>query len=399
MVTEVIMPKMGQTMEKGRIIRWLKREGEAVQRGEPLLEIETDKTTVEVEARGTGILKKIIAQEGEEAPIGKIIGYIAKEDEPLPEEPRIGVETPLEKPEEKISSEPTKALEKPEVAERVKASPLAKKLAEELGININEVVGTGPGGRITREDVLAFAEKKPKTKVVAEEAAEFQVVLMTSMRKAIASKMVQSKTSAPHFYVSTQVDMTEAFKLRENLLPTYEVETGARLSFTHMLVKAVVLALVEFPQLNSTFEDENIRQWKHVNIGIAVSLEDGLIVPVLRNADKLSLKEIVSKATDLVARAREKKLREEEFSGGTFTISNMGQFDVDSFIAIINVPETAILATGRISDRVVVLNGGIVVRKMMTITLSADHRIVDGAYAAKFLQKVKSLLESPNNLI
>ncbi len=399
MVTEVIMPKMGQTMEKGRIIRWLKREGEAVQRGEPLLEIETDKTTVEVEARGTGILKKIIAQEGEEAPIGKIIGYIAKEDEPLPEEPRIGVETPLEKPEEKISSEPTKALEKPEVAERVKASPLAKKLAEELGININEVVGTGPGGRITREDVLAFAEKKPKTKVVAEEAAEFQVVLMTSMRKAIASKMVQSKTSAPHFYVSTQVDMTEAFKLRENLLPTYEVETGARLSFTHMLVKAVVLALVEFPQLNSTFEDENIRQWKHVNIGIAVSLEDGLIVPVLRNADKLSLKEIVSKATDLVARAREKKLREEEFSGGTFTISNMGQFDVDSFIAIINVPETAILATGRISDRVVVLNGGIVVRKMMTITLSADHRVVDGAYAAKFLQKVKSLLESPNNLI
>jgi len=399
MVTEVIMPKMGQTMEKGRIIRWLKREGEAVQRGEPLLEIETDKTTVEVEARGTGILKKIIAQEGEEAPIGKIIGYIAKEDEPLPEEPRIGVETPLEKPEEKISSEPTKALEKPEVAERVKASPLAKKLAEELGINISEVVGTGPGGRITREDVLAFAEKKPKTKVAAEEAAEFQVVPMTSMRKAIASKMVQSKTSAPHFYVSTQVDMTESVKLRENLLPTYENETGARLSFTHMLVKAVALALVEFPQLNSTFKDENIRQWKHVNIGIAVSLEDGLIVPVLRNADKLSLKEIVSKATDLVARAREKKLREEEFLGGTFTISNMGQFDVDSFIAIINVPETAILATGRISDRVVVLNGGIVVRKMMTITLSADHRVVDGAYAAKFLQKVKSLLESPNNLI
>ncbi|MEM3013874.1 MAG: dihydrolipoamide acetyltransferase family protein [Candidatus Bathyarchaeia archaeon] len=397
MVTEVIMPKMGQTMEKGRIIRWLKKEGEVVQRGEPLLEIETDKTTIEVEARGAGILRKIVAQEGEEAPIGKIIGYIAREDEPLPEEPQIIAETPAKKTTEKISTEPAKPPEGPEVAEKVKASPLAKKLAEELGININEVVGTGPGGRITREDVLAFAAKKQK--VVAEEAAEFQVVPLTSMRKAIASKMVQSKTSAPHFYVSTQVDMTEAVRLRETLLPTYETETGARLSFTHMLVKAVALALAEFPRLNSTFEDENIRQWTSVNIGIAVSLEDGLIVPVLRNADKLSLKEIVVKTTDLVARAREKKLREEEFSGGTFTISNMGQFDVDSFVAIINVPETAILATGRINDRVVVVNGGIVVRKMMTVTLSADHRVVDGAYAAKFLQKVKNLLESPNNLI
>ncbi|MEM2888546.1 MAG: dihydrolipoamide acetyltransferase family protein [Candidatus Bathyarchaeia archaeon] len=397
MVTEVIMPKMGQTMEKGRIIRWLKKEGEVVQRGEPLLEIETDKTTIEVEARGAGILRKIVAQEGEEAPIGKIIGYIAREDEPLPEEPQIIAETPAKKTTEKISPEPAKPPEGPEVAEKVKASPLAKKLAEELGININEVVGTGPGGRITREDVLAFAAKKQK--VVAEEAAEFQVVPLTSMRKAIASKMVQSKTSAPHFYVSTQVDMTEAVRLRETLLPTYETETGARLSFTHMLVKAVALALAEFPRLNSTFEDENIRQWTSVNIGIAVSLEDGLIVPVLRNADKLSLKEIVVKTTDLVARAREKKLREEEFSGGTFTISNMGQFDVDSFVAIINVPETAILATGRINDRVVVVNGGIVVRKMMTVTLSADHRVVDGAYAAKFLQKVKNLLESPNNLI
>jgi len=396
MVTEVIMPKMGQTMEKGKIIKWLKKEGEVIQKGEPLLEVETDKTVIEVESRGTGILRKIVAQEEEEAPIGTIIGYITKEEEPLPKEIEQKTEAIAEKP-LKIVHEPAKTVEEIGATERVKASPLAKKLAEEMGININKVTGTGPGGRITREDVLAFAAKKPS--VVTEEVAEFQVVPMTSMRKAIAAKMVQSKTHVPHFYVSTQVDMTEAVKLRETLLPTYEAEAGVRLSFTHMLVKAVALALVEYPRLNSTFEDEIIRQWKNINIGVAVSLDDGLIVPVLRKANELSLKEIAVRTTELVTKARDKKLREEEFLGGTFTVSNMGQFDVDSFVAIINVPETAILATGSINDKATIVNGGIVARKMMNVTLSADHRVVDGAYAAKFLQKVKTLLETPKNLI
>jgi len=397
MVTEVIMPKMGQTMEKGKIIKWLKKEGEAIQKGEPLLEIETDKTVIEVESRGTGILRKIVAQEEEETPIGTIIGYIAKEDEPLPQEIEQNTEAIAEKLSEKIVPKPAKTVEELGSAERVKASPLAKKLAEEMGIDINEVTGTGPGGRITKEDVLAFAAKKQP--VVADETAEFQVVPMTSMRKAIAAKMVQSKTHVPHFYVSTQVDMTEVVKLRETLLPTYEAEAGVRLSFTHMLVKAVAIALAEHPRLNSTFEDETVRQWKNVNIGVAVSLDDGLIVPVLRKANELSLKEIAVKTTELVTKARDKKLREDEFSGGTFTISNMGQFDVDSFVAIINVPETAILATSSINNNATVVNGGIVARKMMNATLSADHRVVDGAYAAKFLQKVKALLETPKNLI
>jgi len=259
------------------------------------------------------------------------------------------------------------------------------------------VTGTGPGGRITREDVLAFAAKKPP--VAAEETVEFQVVPITSMRKAIAAKMVQSKTHVPHFYVSTQIDMTEAVKLRETLLPTYEAEAGIRLSFTHMLVKAVATALAEYPRLNSTFEDETIRQWRNINIGVAVSLDDGLIVPVLRKANELSLREIAVKTTELITKARDKKLREEEFTGGTFTISNMGQFEVDSFVAIINVPETAILATGSINDKATIINGEIVARKMMNATLSADHCVVDGAYAAKFLQKVKRLLEIPKNLI
>lgn len=397
MVTEVIMPKMGQTMEKGKVIKWLKKEGEEIQKGEPLLEIETDKTTIEVESRGTGILRKILAQEGEEVPIATIIGFITKEGEVIPEEAQRKIVSLTEKPSEKIVKESIQTPRELEAAEKVKASPLAKKLAEEMGVDITQVVGTGPGGRITREDVLAFTAKKPS--VVVEEEDQFEVVPMTSMRRAIAAKMTQSKTSVPHFYVSTEVDMTEAVKMRENLLPTYEAEAGARLSFTHILIRAVSIALKGYPQLNSTFENETIRQWKNINIGVAVSLEDGLIVPVLRKANELGLEEIAVKTTELIAKARNKKLREEEFSGGTFTISNMGAFNVESFFAIINIPETAILATGSINDKVVIFNGEIVKRKMMNITLSADHRVVDGAYAAKFLQKIRNLLETPQILI
>jgi len=218
---------------------------------------------------------------------------------------------------------------------------------------------------------------------------------MSSMRMAIARKMVESKTHVPHFYVSTDVDMTEAVNMREKLIPTFEARTGVRLSFTHLIVKAVAMALEEYPQLNATFEGENIKIWKDINIGIAVGLEDGLIVPVLRRANKMSLLEIASEASKLVARAREKKLREEEFYGGTFTISNMGALGVESFIAIINIPETAILSLGRIADKPVVVDGQIAIRKMMTMTLSADHRVVDGVLAARFLQKVKDLLEAP----
>jgi pyruvate dehydrogenase E2 component (dihydrolipoamide acetyltransferase) len=398
MVTEVIMPKMGQTMEKGKIIRWLKKEGEEVQKEEPLLEIETDKTTIEVESRGTGVLKKILVQEGEEAPISAVIGYIAKEDEILPVEISQKTELLAKKSSAENAVKPLKTVTNVENIERIKASPLAKKLADELGVDISQVKGTGPGGRITREDVLAFASKKPSP-VVEETVPAFQAVPMTSMRKAIAAKMVQSKTSVPHFYVSAQVDMTEIVKLREKLLPAYEAESGVRLSFTHILVKAVATALKEFPQLNSTFEYEVIRQWKDINVGVAVSLDDGLIVPVLRKTNELSLKEIAVRMTELTVKARDRKLREEEFSGGTFTISNMGAFGVDSFIAIINVPEASILASGAINDRVAVVNSEFVLRKMMDVTLSADHRVVDGVYAAKFLQKVKNLLETPQNLV
>jgi pyruvate dehydrogenase E2 component (dihydrolipoamide acetyltransferase) len=403
MITKVIMPKIDQTMEKGKIVKWLKKEGEKVTKGEPLLEIETDKTTIEIEARDSGILK-IVAHEGEETQIATTIAYIAKEGEAFPEE-----KTAVPKPSTAAISKES-ALKAPKVEEaekeaatKIKASPLAKKIAEEKGVNLTQVTGTGPEGRITREDVLAFLASRPAVVAVEKEAEEvpvsdFQIVHMSSIRKAIARKMTDSKTHVPHFYVSTEVDMTEAVKMRENLIPTFESKTKVRLSITHLLIKAVAMALEEYPQLNSTFEVENVKLWNDINIGIAVSLEDGLIVPVFRRASKKSLLEIALETDLLVARAKEKKLREKEFSGGTFTISNMGILDVGLFIAIINVPETAILGVGKIADKPVVINGQIAVRKMMTATLSADHRVVDGVYAAKFLQKVKKLLEAPHSL-
>jgi len=397
------MPKMGQTMEKGKIVKWLKKEGEKVEKGEPLLEIETDKTTIEVEARVSGILK-ITAKEGEEAPIATTIGFIAKEGEQLPEGIVTGIgPTAMETLEAtSVEASTTEAKAEVEAAARVKASPLAKKLADEKGVDLSRVQGTGPGGRITKEDVLAYVASKPLAPVpreaVEEIVPEFQIVPMSSMRKAIAWKMVQSKTHVPHFYVSTNIDMTEAVRMREAWNSTVEAKTGVRLSFTHLLIKAVAKALEEYPQLNSTLDGENIKLWQDINIGIAVSLEDGLIVPVLRGANKLSLSETAVEADRLIARAREKKLREEEFTGGTFTISNMGTLDVESFVAIINVPEIAILSVGRIADKPVVIDGRITARKTMTATLSADHRVVDGVMGANFLQKVKKYLEAPYNL-
>jgi len=401
LVTEVVMPKLGETMEKGKIIRWLKKEGERVNRGEPLIEIETDKTTLEVEARGSGILRKILAREDETVPITKTIAYIAEEDETLPSE---AVSKPMP-----TVAEVKKAEEAPKrVAVEVKASPLAKKIAEEKGVDLSLVAGTGPGGRITREDVERFPETRAVAKAVVEvpvvppppvPSEEFQVVPMSGMRRAIARKMTYSKTSIPHFYIGTEVDMTDAARMRQSLLPTIEAKAGVRLSFTHLLIKAVAMALEEFPQINAVYDAESIKLLKEINIGIAVGLEDGLIVPVLKRANTMDLVRIASEADKLVARAREKRLREDEFVGGTFTISNLGAYDVDSFIAIINPPETAILAVGRIREKPAVVSGNVTVRSMMTVMLSADHRVLDGVTAAKFLQRVKALLETPHNLL
>jgi pyruvate dehydrogenase E2 component (dihydrolipoamide acetyltransferase) len=399
MIVEIIMPKLGQTMEEGKIIKWLKKEGERVEKGEPLIEIETDKTILEVEARGSGVLRKILAGEDDVVPVTKTIGYIAEEGEAIPEEaaPIPAATIPA------ATAVETPSIERPKgKTVRIKASPLAKKMAEEKGIDLSRVIGTGPGGRITKDDVLTHLATKSVgvTPTLAPTPTEEpKVIAMSSMRKAIAKKMVYSKTNIPHFYVSTEVDMTEAARMRQSLIPEVEAKTGDRLSFTHVLIESVAMALKEFPQINAIYDNENIKLVKNINIGIAVGLEEGLIVPVLKAADKMDLIQIASEASRLVSKAREKRLREDEFVGGTFTISNMGAFDVDSFIAIINPPETAILAVGRTKEKPAVVEGRIQVRKMMTITLSADHRIVDGVLAARFLQRIKAILEAPCNLL
>jgi len=410
MVIEIIMPKLGQTMEKGKILRWLKKEGERVEKGETILEVETDKAVLEVEARGSGILKKILAQEGEVVPVAKVIGYIAEEGEKIPEE--------AQKP---VTEAPAPTMET-EGAREIKASPLAKKIAKEKGIDLTKVVGTGPGGRITEKDVLNYLAKieaskvatatlpapapivapaplKQEVTVTMPEAEVFQVLPISGMRSAIAKKMTYSKTNIPHFYISTEVDMTEAARIREELIPVIEAKTGVRLSFTHMIIKAVAMALRDYPQMNSLCDGESIKISKDINIGIAVGLEDGLIVPVLKRADMMDLAQIASATEKLIAKAREKRLSEDEFTGGTFTISNLGVFDVDSFTAIINPPEVAILAVGKIRDKPAVVDGEIKIRKIMNITLSVDHRAVDGITAAKFLGKIKALLEKPYNLL
>ncbi len=413
MVVEIIMPKLGQTMERGKILRWLKKEGERVEKGETLLEVETDKAVLEVEARGSGILRRRLAQEGEVVPVAKIIGYIAEEGEEIPEEALqetvVGAEAPA----------PASIMKAPgegKVEREIKASPLAKKVAREKGVDLTRIVGTGPGGRITEKDVLDYLAKieaskatvvpspasissKQEVVTAAPKIEDFQVIPISGMRGAIARKMTYSKMNIPHFYISVEVDMTDAARFREELIPIIESKTGVRLSFTHMLIKAVAMALREYPQLNALCDGENMRLSKDINIGIAVGLEDGLIVPVLKNADSMDLIQISSKVEKLIAKAREKKLSEDEFTGGTFTISNLGIFDVDSFTAIINPPEVAILAVGKIRDKPTVVDGEIKIRKIMNITLSADHRAVDGIIAAKFLGKVKEFLEKPYNLL
>ena len=393
------MPKLGQTMEEGKIIKWLKKEGERVEKGEPLIEIETDKTILEVEARGSGVLRKILAREDDVVPVTKTIGYIAEEGEAMLEEAAPAPTAPT--PTGRVTKTP--GMEKPKAKTvRIKASPLAKKMAEEKGIDLSRVTGTGPGGRITKDDVLSHLASKAAVTaptLATTPAKELEAIPMSGMRKAIAKKMVYSKTNIPHFYVSTEVDMTEAARMRQSLIPEIEAKTGVRLSFTHILIRSVAMALKEFPQINAIYDNENIKLVKDINVGIAVGLEEGLIVPVLKGADRMDLTKISSEASKLVAKAKEKRLREDEFVGGTFTVSNMGAFDVDSFIAIINPPETAILAVGRTKEKPAVVEGTIQVRKMMTITLSADHRIVDGVLAARFLQRIKAILETPYNLL
>jgi pyruvate dehydrogenase E2 component (dihydrolipoamide acetyltransferase) len=374
LVTKVVMPKLSLTMKTGTIVQWLKKEGENVEKGEPLVEVLSEKVTYDIEAPSSGILRKIFAAEGAEVPIDTTIALITLPEEEIPEviEPR-KVETVTAAGEEISVSK--------EKVERVliAASPAAKRLAREHGIDLTQIVGTGPEGRIVEKDVERFIEERmrlaPKVK---------EVIPLTGVRKTVAERVSLSFRTAPHSTISMEVDMTAASKLREK----------TQFSYTEILVKTVAEALKKHPILNSTLEDDKIKIFENINIGVAVATEKGLIVPVVHDADKKTLPEVASEVKELVEKAREGKLEKENVSGGTFTITNLGMYGVDVFTPIINPPETAILGVGRIMEKPVVVNGEIKIKPIMILSLSYDHRVIDGAPAAQFLKTIKELLES-----
>lgn len=399
----VVMPQMGYDMREGKIVRWVKKEGEEVRRGETLAEIETDKAVVEMPASGEGVLRKILVPEGETVPVGHLIAVIAAPDEPLPEDLAAlpSAEAPAPPPVE-APSPPTPTPPPPPGPERVRASPLARRLAQELGVDLTQVQGTGPGGRITERDVQAFAQRRGRAPAEAPPAPapaeEAEVVEVSRMRLAIARLTTRSKQEIPHFYVTNTVDMTEAMALRSQVNQALSSQ-GVRVSVNDLLVKACVLALKKYPDFNASYEDGRLVRHRSINIGIAIALENGLIVGVIPRCESRSLVDIAQASKALVERAQEGRMRAEDYTGATFSISNLGMYDIENFTAIIYPPNAAVLAVGSVRREPVVKGDQVAIAQVMRMTLSIDHRVADGAQAAQFMAHLKWLLEHPVHLL
>ncbi|MBI2877112.1 MAG: 2-oxo acid dehydrogenase subunit E2 [Candidatus Tectomicrobia bacterium] len=397
------MPKLGMTMTEGRVVEWLAPEGARVEKGATVLRIESDKIEYEVEAPASGLLARIYVVPSEEAwSVGSLLAVVLAEGEVLDEE-ALAAELPVLSgsalPQFAALSSVSSQASRPRTsgAERIKVSPAARKLAEEKGVDLSRVTGTGPGGRITREDVLAALENPPMTPspTLPQGPVLGGSIPLSRMRKTIAQRLTASATQVPHIYLFSEIDATGLQALRERLLPGIAEQTGQRLSYNDLLLQAVAQAIQRFPLFHSTLEGETIRIPEEIHIGLAVAVEGGLIVPVVRSVQRKSLEEIVRERADLVQRAQAKRLTPDDLQGGTFTISNLGMYEVDYFTAIINPPQSAILSVGRMAQRPQVVAGQIAVRTMMWLGLSADHRVVDGAQAAEFLQEIKRTLERP----
>ncbi len=408
MATVVAMPSMGYDMKEGIVVRWRKKEGEQVARGEVIAEIETDKATVEMEAYASGVLGKILAEEGASIPVGDLIAVITAPGEEVPPLESLTIETPQEGTAE--AAEPAPPVAQATVAApdaqmsaaqtgRVAATPIARRLAMELGVDLALVTGTGPNGRIQEEDVRNFTPTSPVAipAAVPHQPRPGERVELSRMRKAIAGVTVQSMTQAPHFYVTSEIDMTRAMSLRREL--NEALGEGVRVSVNDLIVKASTLALAKHPKFNSSFEGDSLQVHGDINVGIAVALEQGLIVPAVSQCQDKSLAEIAVASRDLIDRAHGGALRAEEYTGGTFAVSNLGMFDVDSFTAIIFPPNSAVLAVGAVKEQPVVREGEIKAAQIMKATLSTDHRVADGAEAAQFLMEVKRCLENPVSLL
>lgn len=404
------MPKMGDAMTEGKILKWRKRPGDQVQKGEPIAEIETDKVNVDVEAEESGTLVEIVVSEGQTAAVGAKIAAVGKPGQkvvssPAKTEPAKAAASTVTAEPKQIPAAPPEArspkpapskVEGPEAREfeRLKASPIARRLAEEHGIDLAQVSGSGPEGRITKEDIEALIAQAPARAPAAPVPAgpDYEDLSPSRMRQTIARRMTESK-QAPHFYVTVEVVMDEALRARQQL--NAAVGEARKVSVNDFIIKAAALALRSFPNVNSAYIDGKIRRHRRIHVANAIALPEGLVAPVVRDADRLSIIEIGAKMRDLAERTRSNRLRPDEYEGGTFTISNLGMFEVENFVAIINPPHAAILAAGSAQPRAVVRNSQVTVASIMKLTLSADHRVTDGAEVAKFLTEVKRLLESP----
>jgi pyruvate dehydrogenase E2 component (dihydrolipoamide acetyltransferase) len=430
--TEVKLPRLGQGMESGTIVRWLKSEGDKVEKGEPLYELDTEKVTQEVEAEASGVLLKIAVQEGE-VEVGRTIAVLGEEGEQVSidssggngsqpaaaeAEPKAEEVEVDEEPEEEGSRAPARDAERErgraasaqaareapsgptQVDGRVKASPLARRIARERGIDLASLSGTGPEGRIVAEDVERAATQPAPAAAPAiaapapVPAGEIEEVQLTSIRKTIARRLTEA-WQAPAFQITMAADMTRALALRERLVEL-KPEDGAKPTVSDVLTKVCAAALMRHREINAHFAGDRVLRFPTANVGIAVAAPQGLLVPVVKGADRLTIQEIANVRADLVSRTRDAKLKQDDLADGTFTISNLGMFGVDQFIAVLNPPQAAILAVGAADPRAVVGEGGdVVVRPTMTMTLTCDHRAVDGAVAADFLRTVKAFLEEP----
>ena len=461
MAVEVIMPKAGSEMEEGEIVQWFKNEGDHVEEGEVLLEIVTDKVNMEVEAEATGTLLKILAQAGDVVPVVQTIAWIGEPGEKIPGANESGEVAPAETiVEKKVDYTPVKEVEKVDYSglratpaarayarkkgidlskvkgsgpkgrihkddvldyklnSKVKISPLAERIAKIEGINTESIVGTGPNGKIMKADIMAVLHGAPKVEAApkAEVAAKapkapkapnenqwgvVETVPMSPMRKVISKRMSESYFSAPTFVVNVEVDMTELLALRKKVVDAIIEETGKKATVTDFISLAVIKSLMKHPYVNASLSSDEKEMYLHhyVNLSIAVGMDSGLVVPVIKGADKMSLKELVVASKEITTKALNGKLKPDEMADSTFTISNLGMYGVKSFVPIINQPNTAILGVSATVQKPVVLNGEVTVRPIMTLTLTADHRVVDGLEGAKFMKTLKEAIENPLSLL
>ncbi len=430
-MSDVTMPRLSDTMEEGTIGRWLKKPGDEIKKGDILAEIETDKATMDLEAYETGTLQQILVQEGETVPIGRVVALIgsgAVVQQPAPAAAKTGAngagheEVAAPVPAESASKGETSIQSNsPVTAESVergavKASPLARRMAEEHSIDLSQVQGTGPGGRVVRDDIEDVLEQRsappapaptpaaPPQEVPSPAASqsahppETEVTKLSRVRMLIARRLTESKQTIPHFYVSSEVDMTDSLVMRQTLNADIG-EDGVKVTVNDLIVKACALALEKFPEVNSSIKEDQLITYKHINVGFAVDVPTGLVVPVIRETNSKGVRSIARESKALIAKARANKLAPADLEGGTFSVSNLGMMDASSFIAVINPPQAAILAVASTRKQFVPVDGQPVIRDLMSVTLSSDHRILYGATVARFLQEVKRLLQNPYSLL